>query len=1169
MLYGAVAPKDTPETTQLYFRGAELLDSHHYQEALELLQEAAHSAMLSAPKLALKALSRAARCARSLEDWPSLEAIARRMMIAGPLDEPEAVQALQEAIQAQGLGEVQTRLAKAQQAAVEERMALLYDAAGASQKRGRRREALDAYMQAVGLARPGAADRLAAKAARRGFECARALEAWPELQVLAEALIQAFPDEPDGPEALRESLAAQGRADEADQAIQSAREQGAQARAAAEPKETSESTALYYRGAELLDARNYPEALEVLMKAAQSNLLSAPSLAFKALSRAARCARALEDWPRLEAIARQMMIARDPADQEAVDAFEEASAAQGLAEDPMRLAKAKQRAIETRMGLLYDAAGGLQKRGRMRQALDAYKQVVGLARPGALERMSAKAARRGFDCARAIESWPELQELAEALIRAFPDETDGPEALREALAAQGRADDADAALEQARQQAVQARADVLFEQACDLMTRGRRRDALTMFQEVLEILPAPLVQAPIETALLSAYECALRLDDVDAAGVIDVRFAALAETRHGEDRFRAQDALLDLVESFASTAGRGASVATLSGAIAAAEAREDWARLEQLALRMVLASPERADGYEALTQALIQSGRDDEIDLMRRRARQAAAKLRVDEIHARIATLKKHRRKAEALEACFEMLTMIEPGEDDPRELKALQNGFELARGLRRWPELEKLALRMIRTLPDAPEGPETLAEALSAQDRSAETGEAVARSQAEARKARAEALIEQGRSLQERVRDVEAIEAFLEAAEGLSSAPSDERITRALAGASASALRLGEAEAIARVAERLDGRAAALDEQGLRAEAHAARIRAQDIRTACDAPQLTILTVVLEEHYRFVRQQLELIETLNPGAPFKLLVVDNSSTGEPAYQAHDRRCEVIAGVELDPSWPEHGRGSYHHAAALNMALKRVDTPYLLVLDPDFFVVYRNWIAEILDHMRRRSLMLFGCPWHYSWNRKWRYFPCVHFLMIDRTRTPPEALDFTPDLERDAEVRQTPMFKLLSQRAPILRNRMLLETRRDTGWKLFDRYRGTEAADVTLPVVDTRNEFRTPARLARPFGRWLEHRLPRRLRFLPAPGTYVEAELASAFGRPSIRLLSPEKFVWRGAPFAIHLRGQMREDLRTSANPQYKERAATQDVLKAVARSGPWPEWAFGDSGSD
>ena len=227
--------------------------------------------------------------------------------------------------------------------------------------------------------------------------------------------------------------------------------------------------------------------------------------------------------------------------------------------------------------------------------------------------------------------------------------------------------------------------------------------------------------------------------------------------------------------------------------------------------------------------------------------------------------------------------------------------------------------------------------------------------------------------------------------------------------------------------------------------------------------PELTILTVGIEKHYGYFRRQLQMIDALNPGAEFRLLVVDNAAMGAPKLQIDDPRCEVMAGVDPEPL-PLPGRGSYHHAAALNLAILKVETRYALVIDPDLFVVYRNWIAECLDHFKRRDLTFFGVPWHPRWYRKWRDFPCVHFLLIDLARAPAQSIDFTPAVVEDREMDEQALPQWLKAHASVWHARMLIETRRDTGWKLRQRF-GRARTDLILPVVDLDSELNRPKHL--------------------------------------------------------------------------------------------------------
>jgi len=218
------------------------------------------------------------------------------------------------------------------------------------------------------------------------------------------------------------------------------------------------------------------------------------------------------------------------------------------------------------------------------------------------------------------------------------------------------------------------------------------------------------------------------------------------------------------------------------------------------------------------------------------------------------------------------------------------------------------------------------------------------------------------------------------------------------------------------------------------------------------DPAELTILTVGIEKHYGYIRRQLQMIDAMCPGAAFRFLVVDNAAREVPDLVIDDPRAEVIAGVDPEPL-PVAGRGSYHHAAALNLAIRKVETRYALVLDPDLFVIYRGWIDECLDHMRRRDLAFFGVPWHPRWYRKWRDFPCVHFLLIDLAKAPAAELDFTPAVVEDREKDERPLAQWLKKHASLLHARLLIETRRDTGWKLRERFGGART-DLILPVVD-------------------------------------------------------------------------------------------------------------------
>ncbi len=324
---------------------------------------------------------------------------------------------------------------------------------------------------------------------------------------------------------------------------------------------------------------------------------------------------------------------------------------------------------------------------------------------------------------------------------------------------------------------------------------------------------------------------------------------------------------------------------------------------------------------------------------------------------------------------------------------------------------------------------------------------------------------------------------------------------------------------------------------------------------------QLTIITVGLEKHYDYIRRQLKLIDALNPGAACRFLVVDNAPRDGPHLTLDDPRCVVLEGVDATPL-PERGRGSYHHAAAINLAMPHVRTRYVLVMDPDLFVVRPGWIDQCLDHMRRRGLAVFGVPWHSRWVRKWRDFPCVHFMLIDLHKAPIGQIDFTPALVEDLDADSRPLSVWLKAHVPRLNNRILIGSRRDTGWRLRKRFGRGHRIELALPVVDFDQELPKPPHLLTLEGRRLEHRLPRRWSYLPRPDQYVMAEDAPAFHGAPFKRLGPEKFMWRGEPFCFHLRRNARDRIWGLAD-QSLERDDLDLLLNQVSTGRPWTDWSF------
>jgi len=258
------------------------------------------------------------------------------------------------------------------------------------------------------------------------------------------------------------------------------------------------------------------------------------------------------------------------------------------------------------------------------------------------------------------------------------------------------------------------------------------------------------------------------------------------------------------------------------------------------------------------------------------------------------------------------------------------------------------------------------------------------------------------------------------------------------------------------------------------------------------------------------------LVTRLNPGAEVLWWVAENTpgDAAERLDPATDR-FRVVPGAPFEPR--PYAAGSYHHAAGLARLIPRVATRFLLVLDPDFFVVRRNWIREVLEHMKSAQVAVFGAPWHPSRFRKLRYQPCAHCTFFDLERVDRDGLDFSPDYECGSNRAPKREARSLWSRADPLRlaKRRRIGTSRDTGWRLQQRW----ATDPTLRVECLQPSFRP-----RLFQRIGDVCFPEALRLVPGrPGYFVSQSFADA-GISGLEETDCEEFFWRGAPFGFHVR---------------------------------------------
>jgi hypothetical protein len=115
-----------------------------------------------------------------------------------------------------------------------------------------------------------------------------------------------------------------------------------------------------------------------------------------------------------------------------------------------------------------------------------------------------------------------------------------------------------------------------------------------------------------------------------------------------------------------------------------------------------------------------------------------------------------------------------------------------------------------------------------------------------------------------------------------------------------------------------------------------------------------------------YLHYQLRILYELNDPKEFKLIIVDNSFPTQKKeleeiispYAAH-KNIEIICHT---PTYNKELKGSLDHSEGLNIVLQNTDTSYLLVHDPDFFWVQKNYLKTFESYILRGNVTI-GAPY--------------------------------------------------------------------------------------------------------------------------------------------------------------------------------------------------------------
>lgn len=259
-----------------------------------------------------------------------------------------------------------------------------------------------------------------------------------------------------------------------------------------------------------------------------------------------------------------------------------------------------------------------------------------------------------------------------------------------------------------------------------------------------------------------------------------------------------------------------------------------------------------------------------------------------------------------------------------------------------------------------------------------------------------------------------------------------------------------------------------------------------------------------------------QLMGRLNPEAPQpEWLLFDNNTEHSEMIDPHDSRFRVVrpAGRDIDMG--------YEHALGIGTLLSKVRTRFLLIQDPDCFIVRPDWIRDVTGYMDRHGLGFFGTPINPRRHNSYRYFPYMVCMFVDLSRVPPGDLDFIPDVWRLRTALTYRARRALAgiPKGGLLFRWLLTEQWKTNGWRIKAKYgRGDVVKfESAQPVWDVSQA--TPPGIRR----WIHRLTPAPVAPIPKQAGYCTPFGFAQAGAPDLGALGWEEFMWRSEPFAFHV----------------------------------------------
>ena len=165
-------------------------------------------------------------------------------------------------------------------------------------------------------------------------------------------------------------------------------------------------------------------------------------------------------------------------------------------------------------------------------------------------------------------------------------------------------------------------------------------------------------------------------------------------------------------------------------------------------------------------------------------------------------------------------------------------------------------------------------------------------------------------------------------------------------------------------------------------------------------------------------------------------------------------KCIKSVGVEKLPNGyrcvaksGDFGHNSLNHGMAINKALEYIESEYVILIDVDMAIVYKNWDDVVVNELNKNDC--FGVS--YSHSKKYRDFPTVYLFAFRSYILDKVKLDFRPQVIKgvDSPVR----YKINEQEAKLFGMKPGNIMKCDTGWKLPLIVKGAGFKASSMPMV--------------------------------------------------------------------------------------------------------------------